>query len=217
MASKLKPLLNVAVSFAILVCVSYLSTTLGQSGRRAPRSKTVNAPVQEPAPTPSPSPSKQSSHPTLKFILGMDHDSFTSVSLNALSGIKRNIARRMGERTWVRVTVTPEPMVRSEAIKLAKAEKESYVVWVQVREDAMSARQPNSVNTAFIEYTVFAPGTAKVMTSGSTYPPGRNLVVLERRSPEIDGDRFLNQAARETADKILSKFNLIAPRQPLAE
>ncbi|HWN09030.1 MAG TPA: hypothetical protein VNO50_07130 [Pyrinomonadaceae bacterium] len=211
MAGKLKPLLSVAISFAFLVSLSYLSNTLGQSGRRAPKSKTVNAPIPEPDPTPSPA--RQTSQPTLKFILGMNHDSFTSVSISGLSGIKRNIARRMGERTWVRVTMTPGPMARSEAIKLAKAEKESYVVWVQVREDAMSARQPNSVNTAFIEYVVFAPETAKVMTSGATYPGGRNMVILERRTPEIDGDRYLNQAARETADKILSKFNLIAPRK----
>ncbi len=216
MAGKLKPLLSVVVGFAIVVTISYLSPTRGQSGRRSPKSKTVTAPVAEPDPTPSPSPSRQNSQPTLKFILGMDqHDSFSSVSLHAMSGIKRNVAQRMGERTWIRVTVTPSPMLRSDAIKLAKAEKDSYVIWLRVREDTMSARQGNSLNNAYIEYSVFAPETAKTMTSGSTYPGGRSGGIFERRTPEIDGDYYLNRAARETADKILSKFSLIAPRRIL--
>lgn len=216
MPGKLKPLLNVAVSFAIFVSLSCLSNTLGQSGRRAPKSKTVNAPIPEPDPTPSPSPSRQSSQPAIKFILGLDqYDSFSSVSLSVISGIKRNCAQRMGERAWVKVTVTPSTMLRSDAIKLAKAQKDTYVVWLRVREDTMGARRSGDPNNVFIEYAVFVPETAKIMTSGSTYPPGRNTVILERRGPELEGDYYLNRAARETADKILSKFNLIAPRRLL--
>ena len=214
MAGKLKPLLYFAVCFAILVSLSSLSAALGQSGRRAPKSKTVSAPIPEPDPTPSPSPSRQNSEPTLRFILGVDqYDSFSSVSLYALSGIKRNLAQRMEERSWIRVTVTQRTMLRSDAIKMAKAEKESFVVWLQIREDTMSARQTGSRNTAYIEFAVFAPETAKIMASGSTYPGTRSNVILDRRTSDMDGDYYLNRAARDTADKILSKFNLITPRR----
>lgn len=214
MAGKLKPLLHVAVSFAILVSLSYLSAARGQSGRRAPKSKTVSAPIPEPDPTPSPTPSRQNSEPILRFILGMDqYDSFSSVSLNAISGVRKNCAQRMEERTWIRVTVAPRPMLRSDAIKLAKAEKQSYVVWLQIREDTMSARQTGTRNNAYIEFAVFAPETAKIMASGTTYPGSRNNVILDRRTSDIDGDYYLNRAARETADKILSKFSVIDPRR----
>jgi len=214
MAGKLKPLLNFAVSFAILVSLSSLAPTLGQSGRRSPKPKTVIAPIPVPDPTPSPSPSMQKSEPALRFILGVDeYDSFSSVSMHTLSGIKRNCVQRMEERSWIRVTVTQRSMRRSDAIKLAKAEKESYVVWLQIREDTMSQRQTGTRNNVYIEFIVFAPETAKIMASGSTYPGSRNNVILDRRTSDMDGDYYLNRAARETADKILSKFSLITPRR----
>ena len=214
MAGKLKSLLNFAVGFAILVSLSSLSATPGQSGRRSPKPRTVNAPIPEPDPTPAPAASRQNSEPVLKFILGVDqYDSFSSVSLSAISGIRRNCAQRMEEREWIRVTVTQSSMLRSDAIKLAKAEKDSYVIWLQIREDTMSARQTGSRNNAYIEFAVFAPETAKIMASGTTYPGGRNNVILGRRTSDMDEDYYLNKAARETADKIVSKFGLIAPRR----
>ena len=77
----------------------------------------------------------------------------------------------------------------------------------------MSARQTGNSNNAYIEFAVFAPETAKIMASGTTYPGGRNNVILGRRTSDMDGDYYLNRAARETADKIVSKFSLIAPKR----
>ncbi len=216
MFGKSQPLLSLAVIFAVVVGLGF-SAALGQSGRRAPKSKTVSPPVQEPAPTPSPSPAKLKSQVAVRFILGMDEiDNFSSLSLSAISGIKRSCAQRLGERAWIRVTSAPRPMVRSEAIKLAKAEQDSYVIWLRARVDSMSGRQAGAGNNAFIEFVVYAPQTAKIVVAGSTYPASRGNVILERRPSDIDGDYYLNRAARETADKILSKFSSIAPRQPLA-
>jgi len=168
----------------------------------------VVPPVPEPEPTPTPA--KQSSQPTLKFILGLDQvDSFSNVSLNAVSGVKRSCAQRLGEPEWIKVDATQRTMTRSDAIKLAKAEKDSYVVWVQIREDTMGGRQSGTANSFYIEYTVFAPVTGKVHTSGSTYPRSRNRnVILDRRTSNIEGDYYLNQAARDAADRILAKFSV---------
>lgn len=108
-------------------------------------------------------------------------------------------------------------MSRSEAVKLAKDEQESYVVWLRVRE-ILKYGQPGTKNNAYIEFTVFAPGTAKVFTSGAAYPSSRDRnVILERRTSDAEGDYYLNRAAREAADRILEKFGVHSPgRWPLA-
>ncbi|MBC8031426.1 MAG: hypothetical protein H7Z16_15055 [Pyrinomonadaceae bacterium] len=105
-------------------------------------------------------------------------------------------------------------MSRSDAIKLAKAEKGSYVVWLRVRDDGMSGKQSGTSDNLYIEYAVFAPLTAKIVTSGSTYPRNRNSVIPGRPTSTMEGDYYLNRAAREAADRILTKFSLHAPRRP---
>lgn len=215
MSSKSKLLRVFAISLAIVFALNCFSTAEAQSGRRTPKSKAMAYPNPEPEPTPTPATSTQTSQPVLKFILGMDQrDGFTSLSFNSISGIMRSCAQRLDEPEWIRVEVTQRAMLRSDAIKLAKTEKDSYVVWLRVPEDRMSARQTGTPNNAYIEYTVFAPATAKIVTSGSTYPQNRNQnVILGRRTSDIDGDYYLNKAAREAADRILAKFGLHAPRR----
>ncbi len=208
MTHRSKLLRTLAVSFAIIFGLSCFSTATAQSGRRVAKPRTVVPTIPEPEPTPTPA--KQSSQPALRFILGLGQvDSFSGVSLNATSGVRRSCAQRLGEPEGIKVDATHREMTRSDAIKLAKAEKDSYVVWLQIREDTMGARQSGTANNLYIEYTVFAPVTAKVHTSGSTYPRNRNRnVILDRRTSDIEGDYYLNQAARDAADRILAKFSV---------
>lgn len=217
MAGKLNLLRHLGISFVILLGLCcFFSTVLGQSGRRTPKTKTVAAPIPEPEPTPTPA--KQASQPAIILILGMEQpDGFSGVSLNSISGIRRSCAQRLDEPESIRVEVTQRAMSRSDAINRAKEEKDSYVVWLRLRDDTMGGRQDGNPNNLAVEYTVFAPGTAKVFTSGSTYPQNRNSNVIRRRTSDIDGDYYLNRAAREAADRILAKFSLSSPRrQPLA-
>jgi hypothetical protein len=141
-------------------------------------------------------------------------DSFTDVSLNSISGVRRSCAQRLAEPGWIKVDATERTMSRSDAIKLAKTEQASFVVWLRVREDTMSGKQSGTADNLSIEYTVFAPLTAKIVTSGSTYTGNRNNVILKRPTSNMDGDYYLNKAAREAADRILAKFSLHAPRRP---
>lgn len=215
MSSRSKLLRTLATTLAIGFALSCLSTAHAQSGRRAPGSKSVPTPTAEPDPMPAPASSRQTSQPILKFILGVDrYDSFTNVSLSSISGVRRNCAQRLSEPGWIKVDSTERDMSRSDAIKLAKAEKGSYVVWLRVRDDGMSGKQSGTSDNLYIEYAVFAPLTAKIVTSGSTYPRNRNSVIPGRPTSTMEGDYYLNRAAREAADRILTKFSLHAPRRP---
>ena len=211
MTGKLNLLRHLGVSFGILLAIScFFSTVLGQSGRRTPKTKTVAAPIPEPEPTPTPA--KQSSQPRITFILGMEQPDVWGVSLQSVSGVRRSCAQRLDEPESIRVEVTQLAMSRSDAVNRAKSEKDSYVVWLRLRDDSMGGRQDLAV-----EYTVFAPGTAKNFTSGSTYPNRNSKVILGRRTSDINGDYYLNIAAQEAADRILAKFSISTQRRlPLA-
>ena len=198
---------NLAISFAILFTLCCFATAMAQSGRRAPKS-TNPAAAPKPEATPEPTISIAKPKPAVRFILGMDQNgSFTSMSLGTMSGVKRTCGHRLGEPEWATVEMTTRPMLRSDAINRAKAEKDAYVVWLQIRPDTMSSRQTGTPNNAYIEYTVFGPGNAKVITSGGTYPGrGNTNVILSPKPTGIEGDYYMNRAARDLADRILAKF-----------
>lgn len=198
---------NLAVNFAIVVVLGCLSNSQAQSGRRVATSKSKPVTVSNPEPAPSPTPSTKPK-PVVRFILGMDqYDNFTNLPLNTFSGVRRSCAQRLDEPEWVKVEVVQGAMSGGSAIKRAKAEKDSHVVLLRIREDTMRGNQSGNASNAFIEYTVYAPTTAKVITFGTMYPDVRSRnVILGPRTSGIDGDYYLNRAAQEVADRILAKF-----------
>lgn len=206
---------NLSVIFVVVVVFGCLSTAQGQSGRQAPKtkSKTVAVPNPEPEPGPVPAASVETFKPAVRFVLGMDkYDGFSSVSLNAFGGVRRTCAQRLDEPEWTTVETAQRPMSRSEATNRAKAEKDSYVVWLRMRADTMSGKQTGTPNNAYIEYTVFAPTTAKVVTSGATYPRARNRGVIPSSRTSDVGDYAFDEAARAAADRILVALRLHKPR-----
>ncbi len=204
---------NLALGSVIVFALGCFSTSVAQSGRRVPKSMSKPVAVSNPEPTPAPATAAEKPKPVIRFILGMDqHDSFSSVSLHTISGVRRSCAQRLDEPEWVKVDSGERTMSRGDAISRAKAEKDSYVVLLRIREDTMSSRQTGTPNNAYIEYIVFAPVTAKIVTSGSTYPQQRRGIILDPRSAGIEGDYYLNKAARDAADRILSKVGLHVPR-----
>jgi hypothetical protein len=201
-----KLLRSLAVSFVIVCAFSSLSLATAQSGRREPKSKPVVA-TPTPEPEPTPTASSELPQPLFRLIVGIEkYDSFSSVSLSTFSSVMRNCTARLDEPNWIKVEAAQASMSRGDALKRAKAEKDSYVVWLHVREDQMSSNQPGTANNAYIEYAVFSPITAKVLISGGTYPRKGNANVVMGPTSGIDGDYNLNKAARDTADKIIAKF-----------
>ena len=192
---------SLAVSCAIFGALGCLSFATAQSGRRATKSQ---PPVAVPTPEPIPTPSVPSDaiKPLFRLVVGMEqYDSFSNVSLNTFKSVMRNCSQRLEDPAWIKVDVEQAPMSRGAAQKRAKTEKDSYVVWLRLNEDNMGS----TPNRNYIEYTVFSPGTAKVLISGATYPRISRTIVPVPTSG-INGDDKLNQAARDAADKIIAKF-----------
>lgn len=213
------PLLRAfAAGFALVFVLSCASTDLAQSGRRVRKSTPASVSTPEPTPTPIPNASSEKPKPRLTFIIGLDrYDGFANIPSYAYEGVLRSLADRL-KAPGIQVGATQSEMSHIDAIQKAKAENESYVVWLQLQVDTMSSNTGNSGNldNIVIEYTVLAPATAKVATSGRTYPQRNKGIILGPRTSGIYGDRYLNQAAQEAADRILAHFRLHMPpnKQP---
>jgi hypothetical protein len=202
---------RVAGSFCLIVLL--IGPIAAQSGRRAPRSSS-------PHPTPTPEATPEQKKPVaetkaaVSLIVGMDRGGdFASVPMYFYDTVLRACAERLDASPSVDVDVASRDLNRGEAIKRAKAETDSHVVLMQVRFDSPMGRNEDFTDL-FIEYWVFAPTTAKVVTSGRTYQQiGRagGIIMMPTpggRASVPYAEQLLKQAARDAADRILSAMHL---------
>jgi hypothetical protein len=113
-------------------------------------------------------------------------------------------------------------MNRSEATKQAKEETVRYVVWLQIgSEVADSGRKAkkNEVDELYVSYLILEPGTAKVKQTGrshhSIYQTGRGGVSTPSKNSPVYSEYALKQAARETAERILTAFDINLKDDPI--
>lgn len=201
-----------SLSLVIIFALSCISIATAQSGRRAPKSPPTAATLPPlPEPTPDAAVPMERPKPTLQIVVGIEkYDSFSSVSVSTYDGVLRSCAQRLDEPPSVSVERVQHPMSRNEVMKRAKSEKIAYVAWLRVREDQMSSNPSGTPNNAYIEYMVFAPITAKMVASGATYPKNRRIT-QGSGLPGPNGDQSFNDAAKATANKILSALQLHIP------
>jgi hypothetical protein len=93
---------------------------------------------------------------------------------------------------------------RSDAIKSAKEDERTYVVFIELTYDRMGA---GSMNGLDMRYTIFEPKTAKVLGTGSGYPrqPGG------LGAPPLGGSRdqvYVDWAGRDVAQQVIKRLNL---------
>jgi hypothetical protein len=190
-----------------LVAVCALAV-VAQSGRRVRKSEAMPIPLPEVTPMPTPVPRPK---PAFTFIVGLDRfGDFSRVSLSAYSGVLRNCAGRLNDSPVVRAEIATRDLSRGDAVKMAKAEKETYVVWIQVRADTFSGETSiyDDPDNVYINYAVLAPGTGKTTTQGNTYPRAYRNKGINLPTSTTMGDYYLNLAARGAAERILDHFHL---------
>ena len=123
----------------------------------------------------------------------------------------RGCADRLRSGSSAAVTITQAGMNRGEAIKKAKAETTTYVVLLRLVLDRMYAQSYDDLE---LEYVVFAPKTAKVVTSGKTY------LNINRKGPIVVGptsrgssgalyrEQLIRHAGEDAASRILKSLSL---------
>ncbi len=211
------------VTFWLLITAAMLcSAAMAQSGRRTHKPP-ASAPDAEPTPGVSKPATKQAA---LTLIVGMSSgDMFSGLPLYYRDSILQSFTERLRSGHSVSVDVIQRGFNRGEAVSRAKAEKDAYVVWLELGPTGYGVNRGSvnsNLNELYIQYMVFTPVTAKVKTSGNVYQSGfgRGGGVLGRGTSgptsSAATEYRLKVAAREAADRILAKFSLPPPESVAA-
>ena len=145
---------------------------------------------------------------SLTFIVGIDRDlSFVSIPVYFSEGVLRECANRLDAGPSVDVDVAPRDVNRGESVKRAKAEKEAYVVYLNLRSDSMNSSAGGSYQDIYLEYVVFTPQTGKVATSGRTYQRSVGSVIGVPRTSSAAVEYALKDAGRAAAERILDAMS----------
>jgi hypothetical protein len=182
-----------------------------QSGRRSTTTPTTTAPsVSGPKPVEKPAPKP----PRLQLLVGIETQMFIGTPYYLGDTVIDNCVRRLGDAADVNVTAAQKVMNRAEAVRAAKDEKERFVVWLQIQSDSFdSGRQSkNGPDELYVSYIIFEPVTGKIKQSGRShqqiYKTSRGGVSTSGRNSALYSEYALKQAARETAERVLSAFDI---------
>lgn len=191
------------IGIVAALCCS--GAALAQSGRRQSKSAAPPVVVEPPAETETPQPKPKPS-PLAAVIVGGNklgtsfYLSTTYVELAIASCLDR-----LKESAALDVAGGGD-MTRKGAIDRAKKEQAAFVLWLDVRVEN------DGSGSIEIDYTVFTPQTAKVMTSGHVYPGTAGVsrggvgVGLPPVTNRYSLDYLMKEGGREVAERVGSKL-----------
>ncbi len=195
---------NKVILVVVLALLSVV-TAGAQSGRRVHKPTTL-PPVPAPSPEVVAPAVTEKPKPALALVVGLERSNYYGNSAMVNEGAALlALIDRLDDHPGVEVAHVARNMARSDAIRRARSEKEAYVIFVELNYDRMAEELR-------LSYWVFSPQTAKIKTSGQTYPQMyRNRGVILNPRSTVYGDRQVQEAAREIAERILKSFQLHIP------
>lgn len=202
----------------MLVIALAVWSVQAQSGRKHVKQAPAAA-VPTPTPEPTPAPKKTEKVSELLFFIGADRtDSYAMLPFAYYDWVVRACADRLRSGSSADVDITDQSFSRGEAIKKAKSETKSYVVLLNLKFDNMARTDTELI----LEYIVFAPNTAKIVTQGHSYlaanRAGPVIVGPTSRGPNSDlyRQQMLQRAGEDAGNRILKALHLDIdiPRQP---
>jgi hypothetical protein len=193
---------------AISLCV------YGQSGRRQ-TTPTPSTPVPTPTPEPSPIPTPLTDENQIGFVVGVDRNSmFSSLPFSYYDAVVQGCADSLQHGSSARVEALDRELTRAEAIKKAKLETRTYTVFLKLTDGTLENRSNPREAELELEFVVFAPETAKVVTSGHSFPNAtrRGPVVVgpsaRQSSSTLYREQLLKHAGEDAGIRILKALNL---------
>jgi hypothetical protein len=195
-----------------LLLVLFAVSALGQSGRRGSKSPAISVPTPEAKqPEKKPNPGDELK---VNLALGTNRgDVFAGIPFHIYESVLESCAARLRESGGVHVDVVTKEMTRSDAVNRAKAAKDGYVVWLNLRGENQMGTNANNLDGVFIEYFVLEATTAKVKTQGNCYQGvyRKGGVVLGPNtgtSNNIIVESRLRVAAEDAAARVLKALHI---------
>lgn len=179
-----------------------------QSGRRQTK-RPPAAPVPTPTPEPTPTPKTEDKEPELAIFVGADRDhNYGAVPWRFYDAALSGCAERLRQKSGAAVDVAQNSVSRGDAVKKAKSSDNTYVILIILTLDAMA----RSYDDLQLHFTVFAPKTSKVVTTGIEYLNGNRAgPVVVGRTGRLPGavyrEQVIRLAGEEAADRSLKAIN----------
>jgi hypothetical protein len=189
---------------------------LGQSGRRGSKSPAIPVPSPE-APQPEKNPATNDIAKVVLIVGTNRNDVFNGVPFRFSDAVLASCVNRLQDSSSVLVDVVTRDMTRGDAVSKAKAAKDGFVVWLNLRGDDPSRSNNYNLEGVYIEFLVLETPTAKVRTQGNSYPGAyrKGAVVMgpsTGRSNDVIVENRLRIAAEDAAERILKALHLASTR-----
>ena len=208
--------------FALALAFCLAPDARAQSGRKA--QKPLNLPTEAPkqGETPEAKPEAKKPEAAVSFVV-MRSDDATAFGIDPMArdGVASAFSRRLGQAAAVEVKDGGKGR-RPEARTRAKEEKKAYVVLFQLDEQAGGMTTGNvDSRTLVIRIYVYAPQTGDLKFTDTVYQRpyqdtarvgGVRIPVPSRRIDRYPSQQELEQAARDAADRLLSRFQITPPQ-----
>jgi hypothetical protein len=202
------------LSLVLLVVTAFGAAA--QSGRKPPK------PPKSPDPLPSKQedppiaqPSERKSTPKIPVKVLWQSYAVASSSIYARS-VQESCLDELSKSGSVTASTTAKELNRKEAIDIAKASADMYVVWFQLEPDpAYNDRSGiGSIPAQYlvVSFYVFTPTTGKSKASGRVYQRPVGPGGLPIPGSGTNGYYSLEYAGREMADRVLASLGLGRPR-----
>jgi hypothetical protein len=206
------------VGAALLAALSLVAcaATFAQSGRRPPRPQEI-APVPTPTPEPTPPPKDDRAEQKIALLVMADDPNHFYLTTRETDTVHSVVVARLREARALEVSGEARRAGRGEAIKRAKESAGRHVVWLELRPDSPFETRSQRPSPEYfrIDYTVFEPGTAKLLSSGVVHLQraygALGRVGLPTCYPVLTHEVEYVYGALEVAERIIKSFSLPIP------
>ncbi len=197
-----------ATVFASLLMMSALA--VGQSGRKQKKAETqppvqgVNQPEARTVPEPEIAPEKPKEKDPGKAILVSSNMPDLEIPMFYADTARQGCVSELRNQLKGLSVREERNQNRSDAMKAAKDDDKTYIVWIELLYDRFGT---GSMNGLDMRYTIFEPKTGKVLGMGSGFPsqPGG------MSGPPIGASRdqvYIDWAGRDIARQVIKRLNL---------
>ncbi len=208
-----------ALLAAALLLLCSAAAAPAQSGRKA--QKPLNLPTEKPKDDAAAKPTETKKAAALVTFVVMKSDNLTmGIDTIIRDSVAAAFVKRLEQAAAVEVKDAGRGG-RKEARERAKADQSAYVVLFQLDEESYGMSQQNVDARALIIRTyVYTPKTGDLKYSDTMYQRpyqdtarigGVRVPVPSRRADRYPSQHQLEQAARDAADRLLTRFQVTPP------
>lgn len=191
--------------------------SLAQSGRRPPKPPTSPDPLppkSEEPPIKPPSETNSASKIPVKVVWQLSHIGSSSIYSRT---VQEACLDRLSKSGSITPSAAADELNRKQAIDMAKASTDMYVVWFELELDSQYQDRGGlgSVPPQYLDvrFEMYIPGTGKTKTGGRVYqrPQGPGGLPLPVPGTGSSGVYSLAYAGREMADRVLDSLGVSRP------